>query len=314
MRLTKRVKRLLFLLFSIAVLFIGYNFSSKNQATTTTTSVTATSSVASTAAIQKPLDLKEIYFLQQSDKGKKIYRYDSQSKKQTLFFTDSDEKQKINAVLGLSDEGKVIVLLDGDGSKSLAEISNDGKGTIKILNADYQFQSVSRLGFNHVLTVSFSNAERDFGFKLITADLAGANLREISRQNLPFVDYQWGKTEKIIYYGKNTSSGVSEIDKVDLEKSETSLLTKINQQIQLFVFDDSNNKVYFLAGKKIYQKNISQKDSEAEMLYNANSDINSLRYLNNALYFSQNHQIKKFNLETKQISDIIGGEQIISVK
>ncbi|TSC93905.1 MAG: Uncharacterized protein CEN91_74 [Candidatus Berkelbacteria bacterium Licking1014_85] len=304
MKTTNKNRFIILFTISIIVLFIGYYFNRQgtdnkliqsNDSSTSifqNTTISIASSTTSTAVGQTLTILKKV------NQNYNIYLYDTLLKKEKMIFTDADEKNKIQTVIGIVND-KILALTQNNNIFQLVEISIDGKGKIEIKNSNFPYSTKISHFNNSLLVSSFSNAEKDFGFKLIVLNINGQNPKEIINSSNTISDY-YLSDDSIVYFIES-GNNISTVYMTTIDEKEKNKIAEFNKIIKYFRV--KKGIVYYISDKEIYENE--------KKLATAKSDITSFQIIDENMYFSENNIIKSLDLKNLKITDIGSGERVI---
>lgn len=117
-----------------------------------------------------------------------------QGKGDRTLFTDSDEIQKVQQVVGLgTDKVYVLVGTDPVSAGRVASIALDGSGKLELLSEPILTSSIpaARSDGQRLALVTFDNAEQSFGFTLKTQTLKGAGEKTIDTSESGLALARW---------------------------------------------------------------------------------------------------------------------------
>lgn len=252
-----------------------------------------------------------LYYSVTGDNSTDIYSFDLISKKNKLFFTDKDETNKIRYIDKFNSNGDILLLTNPDknsidGNIDLLSKNNPGKTTQKIIDfASPQNPIISADG-KKIAYVLFSNAESDYGFKLIIADITGENKEEIVSDPSYLILYSWDPTSKKICYAKSKEG---QLKTYDLNtRQESNIINLENFQIYYLSWPKENNLLLSYSTKgnnnfnqaEIYSYDINSK--KTNRLTNNNSYDNYPTYdeKENLYYLSTSIDVKETNFQLKE--------------
>lgn len=155
-----------------------------------------------------------------------IFTYNLETKVKNKIFTDADESLKIKRLSNVTADGQNFLALLGEaGDQPTATaylISTNGKGTLKkLVDGLTTFSSpvVSTDG-KQIAYVTFSNAEKDYGFSLNLSNLDGSNKKTLLRDPTGLSFPYFSPDGKNLAVVKNTDTG-SEIVVINLATATT---------------------------------------------------------------------------------------------
>lgn len=289
-----------FLSISLLVLLFGYYFNNSKSIPSTTSSIpTSTSAISTPNATDSKIKYSNIFFYNKSKDKFNIYRYNGSNKQ--LIFTDSDEKEKILNILGVIDN-KIYLLMGSDTSKNLYSISLDsiGKKNIEINNFNNESYAI---GNGIIAYLAFSNAEKDFGYKIFTSTLTGSNKAEIASEYLS--PFNLKLDNDYLYYTIDRSN-VFEIYSINLDKYDKKLIAEINKKPNQYQINKEN--IIFLSENRIYKYDLKTKLYKD---YMSESEINSFVINNEYIYYTKNGII--YSIENSIPIEITSGDIVFFV-
>jgi len=248
---------------------------------------------------------KLIYAIK-SSKSSDIYSYSFSDKKSKKIFTDSDESEKIRSIGPVDNDGKILVysgLVTNEFTGSLYLLNSDGSGKMeKIWNnfSSPQNPIISPDGKSICYTL-FSNAEKDFGFKLIISALDGQNKKQIFTDATNIQAYAWSPNSNQIIYSYGENNNISKIDANSL--NEDKLINLNDQAINHLSWSLDNIIIASLMPKgndSFNQADIFTIDKSTKKIisntllddYPYYDDSNNLAYINTDYSIKQNDQYK----------------------
>lgn len=199
-----------------------------------------------TQELVSTLPTKKLIYAVKSSSFTDIYSYDFSTSKSSKVFTDRDEEQKIKSASSLTNDGKILMLMSKpteEFSGSLYLISTDGSGKKELLIGDFaspQPAQISPKG-KQIAYVLFSNAEKDFGFKLIVANIDGTNKKQLTNDATNLILLAWSSDNSKIAYQKGTVTDIYSISLDSLQ--EEKLLSLDTDQIQSFSWNSTKGIV-----------------------------------------------------------------------
>lgn len=289
-----------FLLISLLVLLFGYYFNNTKSIPSTTSSISTSTSVISTPnTTDSKIKYSNIFFYNKSKDKFNIYGYDGSNKQ--LIFTDSDEKEKILNILGVT-ENKIYLLMGNDASKNLYSISLDsiGKKNIEINNFNKESYAI---GNSIIAYLEYSNAEKDFGYKIFTSTLTGSNKAEIASESLS--PFNLKLDNDYLYYTIDRSN-VFEIYSINLDKYDKKLIAEINKKPNQYQINKDN--IIFLSENRLFNYDLTTKLYKD---YVNESEINSFVINNEYMYYTKNGII--YSIENSKSTEITSGDIVLFV-
>lgn len=299
MKSTKNHFLSIFLLISILVLVAGYFLNNSKPNLTSTTTISSAPNLASPPIQEKTIKFSNIYYSTRKDNNLYIYQYNGE--KNQLIFTDSDEKEKISNILGVED-GKLYLLMGYDSTKNLYSVPVDSNGnkTIEINNLN---KDAITIGKGRIAYTEYSNAEKDFGYKIFTSSINGSNKAEVASESLnPF---SLKIINNYLYYVIDRSN-VFEIYSIDLSTNDKKLFTEINTKPNQY--EITGDHLIYSSDKKLMKYDMTKKSYTDLMI---GSPLNSFKYLDKYLFFSKDGKI--YSNDGKQSVEITSGEILIDV-
>lgn len=165
--------------------------------------------------------MTEVFYWAEVKNGiTRLYRQILDGEKK-LIYTDSDEKLKTLKALGLS-QGQILIY-EGDPLQpeygKISSLSLDGRAEKKIINNDFFSTSLPTLSPDgqKITSLSFSNAEADFGFTLFVQNLDGSNRQIIQKAETNFISPAFNHDQDKLAYIINQGEVGSLIEISDLK-------------------------------------------------------------------------------------------------
>lgn len=276
---------------------------------------------------------KKLIYTNKSGAYTDIYAYNFNSHKSSKIFTDRDETEKIKNISSIANNAKILTLMstpENDFTGNLYLINSDGSGKKEKIIENFsspQPPLISPDG-SKIAYLLFSNAETDFGFKLIISDLKGENKKQITSDNTSMMLYSWSPDSNWIIYSKGQESNLFKIAVDNLKEEKLLALkgfqiyslswTKTNEivfsrssqvnnsfnQADIFSLDLTNLKVDQLTENKIFDN---------DPLIDENSNLLYLSLDYNTTDNNGSNQIGKISIKSKDgtIQELASGNQII---
>lgn len=261
-----------------------------------------------------------------------IYRYRFNNGENIKIFTDRDEDEKIKAISGLVDKKSLVQSSrpEDEFISNIYLISLDGSGKKEKKFAGFSSPQAPILSPDgkRVAYIIFSNAESDFGFKLLVSDLDGKNKQELSNDQTNLILYSWSPSGKLLSFGKGQDNDIFQIN-LDNNQQEK-ILSSSGEQIYSAVFTQRQNQYLVSKGPKgnnlfnqseIYlYENGKFKQITSDKVYNYSifviADdqylfINKDYDINDQESNSQPGKIMLFNLKSNSLQEINTASQII---
>lgn len=166
--------------------------------------------------------LQNIIYTTRDGVNTKIFKVSENGGNPQLLYSDTKDQNKFKAVSGIKNDGSVIYLLvgptDQEFNGKLIEITTDAKATEKTIRDNISFTTpplISPIGDKFAI-ISFSNAEANIGFSVITEDRDGSNQKTIykSQETISLVD--WALDGKKLAIVKASPTGGSQVIVADL--------------------------------------------------------------------------------------------------
>lgn len=144
-----------------------------------------------------------VFYVNTVSNGAQLMRRDA-SGQETVLFVDADQASKLTSVLGIADAAAIAVLTGANGQLSLASIRLDGSGAVTTLNPSFGgiAGGALRPARSAVSYVSFDNAERSFGFSLVSEGLDGGNRTVVDQDAHGLSLPAWSQTGDSLAYVK----------------------------------------------------------------------------------------------------------------
>lgn len=239
------------------------------------------------------LDYGMIIYAQKTADFTNIYKINFKDNKPIKIFTDKDESEKIKFVSNATYNGRVLVMMTPKQEEFIGNlylIRTDGSGNKDKVASDFASISspiISPDGTKIVYT-QFSNAEADYGFKLIVANYDNSSKREIAKDNSGIIIFVWSPDSKKIAYSKGSSQNNTEIHTVAEDGKNDSVLYKLDGSL-ISMDWGNNNKFVLSSGPKQ-----SKTNEQVEIYSLENNKLSKLT--NNNVYDAFPHFSKDNNL------------------
>ncbi len=200
-----------------------------------------------------------------------IISFNTDSKNKVLF-TDQDEKQKISKVASINSGDKVLPVIMGD---QLFKIWLDGSGKKELLQSSFGAQD---FGFSpdgkKIATISFSNAEKNYGYSLSISSIDGSTTKELVHSSDIIRELAWLDNSTIIYI-QDKGETVTILARVNIDSGKTQVIYTTDQEI--YNFNLNHDKIVLSQGgngptkSSILKIDLNGKNSET--LYSDTSGI-----------------------------------------
>lgn len=276
---------------------------------------------------------KYIYYVIKGTGFTDIYKYNLENLENKKVFTDRDEQEKIKAISGLNDQKTLMLTskVEDEFANNIYLLSLDGSGKKekKIPNFSSPQTPILSPDGKRIAYVLFSNAESDFGFKLLISDLNGENKQELTHDQTNLILYNWSPSGKLISFGKGLDNDVYQIN-LD-NNQEEKILASSGEQIYYISYANSEDKFLLSKGPKgnnlfnrseIYflSKNDKLQQITSDSVYNYSIFAfidNQYLYINkdynvdNSENSSEPGQMIIYNTQNNNFKEIIPASQII---
>lgn len=323
----------IFIIIILAIVGFGYyltkSSANKTQTSPTKTAETLTNQGGADNKTSELLMSGSLIYASRNEKTFNIYKYDTKEKKSKVIFTDKDEESKIKYADSLTYDGKILAFLVKPQEEFIGDlylISSDGSGSKTKLVENFASTSNAFISpdAKKIAYVQFSNAEADYGFKLIIANSDNSSKSEALRDQTNLVIYSWSEDNKNIIFTKGMSDSKTTIYSYNLATSETKEIDdatgKVNSadwQDNMMVYGDSQDKeassqIYFFkdnSSKKIF----SDQKYSLYPHFSKNSLIAfaSIEKTENSAAIYQDGKIKVMDLFGNNLIEIANGNLII---
>ena len=186
MSTTKKSTALFYLFIVLAILAFTYFAMAKNNNPSTAEfeiipKTDSLPEVSNLTKIQEQPVKKttNIYYGLSENGATKIYL--KSAKENKLIYRDNDENSKVQKTYGIVNS-KIIIADSANSSYKINMLDTDGSGKKEIFSSDIFSANAPEVSTDAtlLLTTTFSNAERDYGFGLFMQNISGANKRKIS--------------------------------------------------------------------------------------------------------------------------------------
>ena len=210
-----------------------------------------------------------------------------------IIFTDKTESAKILKVGSTNVQTKNIPVIEGTGE--LALIALDGTGKNQILNQNFNAQDLSLSPSGEkIASISFSNAEKDYGYSLNISDKTGQNTKTIFRSNKILSSPVWLDDKKLVFI-KAQIDDKTTLAQIDIATGDQTDLYSVGINENLYDLNFSNEKLLISLGttdassSSLYQLDPTGKNpkklytEDSGIIYNPtfSSDKNQIAYLVN---------------------------------
>lgn len=187
--------------------------------------------------INPKIDSGSILALVESSGAKEIVSLDGNGKSKT-FYTDKNESSKIKKVSSVTASSQEILVVEGN--NQLVSVQLDGTGKKTVYNSSFvlPLDFVQSPDTNKIAYLTFSNAEREYGYSLYLADSNGKNPRLITRQNQIIPELAWLDNNNLIF-----------AQNIEENSTTRSILNKINVTSkaveEVYSSTDEINSIYY---------------------------------------------------------------------
>lgn len=214
---TTLVTLIIILLSAGAIYYFAKPQLSKNSPTTTGTNPETQSVNTVDSAISEDL----VYAIR-TDTYTDIYVTNSKNSTPKKVYTDRDENQKIKAITSLTYDNRILVEMapkDEEFINSVYLIHTDGSGAKDKITDNFASTGAPMISPDgqKIAYTLFSNAEVDFGFKLIVANSDNSNKRELLKDNAGISLYSWDPSSQYLSFSKGNTTNQTEISSVNID-------------------------------------------------------------------------------------------------
>lgn len=295
---------------------IGFNI--KEGGVETSPAGQSTDSSATTVAAGSQ---SNFYFERKSGEATEIALYDFSQNKARVYFTDKDETQKIKSSIKI--DGNIFIGLankDNPEETDFYNVSLDGKGTKNLVAEKLtSMQTISAApNKNKLALVSFSNAEKDFGFSLISFDVGSKKQTILTKDPDGIFTPAFINNNEIAFTTSSPAQGKTKpafaLKKINVDSKNLETLLETENKINAFKFTGGNEVLIVEGSKenKIEKCDLSMK--KCEEVYSTKSVINSLdRVAPDKLILSLDGQLTILDLNKKETSKLTGGNFVLGV-
>lgn len=328
-------KMLSIILVIISIGAIIYLLNSSLAKTPQTSSQPTPSNSASSREQSSSESLQSVKYLilaQRSQGSTDIFIVNSQDKSKKTIYTDKDENEKIKSLGNITSTGKILALMapkDSEFVGTLYLIKTDGSGQKEKLVENFASASsplISPDGQKICYTL-FSNAEADYGFGLIVANMDNSNKREIAKNSTSLAIYSWDQDSKNIYYSKAQGQNNTPLYSYNLTNNDEQLLSSLdgyvhslssstNDKFVLSMSPDSSkfaqSEIYLLENKKLLQVTHDENYDDYPHLSRDNFiGYAAINYLANQSVIYLPGKIKEISSQGKNQVDLVEGNFVI---
>lgn len=222
---------------------------------------------------------EKIIFVSIKDNVKEIIQSDESGKNKKTIFTDKDEERKINKFGGLAYLSQEVLAVTGEGPVGKLEmIKLDGSGNKSVIIES--FSSSSPLSISPdgktIAYVSFSNAEKDYGYSLNTINREGSNRRSIVKSEKEITSISINKDSSKIAYISTDKDGKSEIFVANIDSGKSNLIYSSSHSIFSLNWNQNDRITFTVAVDKLKTGEIWAIDSNGsndEKIYSKNDEF-----------------------------------------
>ncbi|OIP06171.1 hypothetical protein CO101_01940 [Candidatus Berkelbacteria bacterium CG_4_9_14_3_um_filter_39_23] len=303
MNTTKKSVAIFYLFTMLAILAFAYwaMASNTNSSTAENELIAKTDTLsedANSAKVQEQPIKKttNIYYGLSENDATKIYL--KSEKENKLIYRDNDENDKVQKTYGVVNN-KIIIADSVNSSYKINMLNTDGSGKKEVISSNIFSANAPEVSTDTtwLLTTTFSNAERDYGFSLFIQNISGANKRKISLTNSgniisPKFSYD---TKKVAYITTNNSNE----SKIFVYQNSSSETTEIySTSLNLFelawlgddlIFSATDSTPLKSNSIELYRLNIAEKttkkitdDQDCEKNLLSINDNSNVVYINSS--------------------------------
>lgn len=192
---------------------------------------------------------EDLIYAIRADSYTDIYLANSKNTNQKKVYTDRDEDLKIKSLTSLTYDNRVLAAMapkEEEFINSLYLIHTDGSGQKDKLADNFASTSapiISPDGQKIAYTL-FSNAEADFGFKLIVANYDNSNKRELLTDSTGINLYSWDPDSQNISFSKGSVASQTEIKSVNLDSLSQENIFQADGIVQHFSWVKDDLYIY----------------------------------------------------------------------
>lgn len=275
----------------------------------------------------------KLFFAAKNDKATTIYEKNFSKDRIIKIFTDTDEGKKIRSLGGIGDN-KILSFntdLEEEHIGELAGIILDSSGKKDIFQKEFastQPPIISPNGEKIAYTL-FSNAEKDFGFKLIVANKDNSNKIELDNDPTNLTIFSWNYNSNELCYSKGNSENEQKVFTIDIkEKKSNEFLTfkgyinslywgktdKFVASMQEKGSEIKKTELYYFTLKKPKPEKITDNDTY-ENYPVLSPDGENIAFFStstdNKPTSNQNGEIKIININSKETNKVADGNNIV---
>ncbi len=177
-----------------------------------------------------------IYTAKTSQNETIIHKFNLDTSEEKVVFSDQKEKEKIKSLAGIINDKYILAQFMVTGQEfigSLYKVSLDASAKKEEIAQDFassQPPKASPDGKKIAYTM-FSNAEFDFGFKLIIANIDNTSMTEIDSDKSNITIYSWDPNSKKICYKKGNDEDSTKLYYADVSSGKISNLAEIKGRV-----------------------------------------------------------------------------------
>jgi len=231
--------------------------------------------------VEKPAATSTLKITNQSiilASNKEVLELDPQDNTSKIIFSDQNETNKIQALAGITAKSNELFAVSGE-QKNLVVVKLDGVSKSEILISDFGLPSaiVPSSDGKTIATVTFSNAERNYGFNLNVMSRSGENAQSIVTSEEEIANLVWSDDAGKIYYTQVKDSK-TDISSYDFKLGKAAVLYSTDKNIQGLSF--SQDKLYFIqtatgiTGSQIFELTSS---GEAKKFFETKTEIKDMQ-------------------------------------
>lgn len=192
---------------------------------------------------------EDLIYAIRSDNYTDIYSANSKGDNPKKVYTDRDEDLKIKSLTSLTYNNRVLVAMapkEEEFINSLYLIHTDGSGKKDKLTDNFASTTAPLISPNgqKIAYILFSNAEADFGFKLIVANSDNSNKRELLRDAAGINLYSWDPNSQFLSFSQGSIKDQTEIKSVDIGTLDQENILKTSGFVQHLAWIESNQFIY----------------------------------------------------------------------
>lgn len=188
------------------------------------------------SAVQATNNADKVAYAAVTDSKKEIFTNDINNSSAKMIFTDSDESDKIKSIGGISNNNKILALFAPANQEfvgNLYEISLTEAGKSTKIADNFASSGIPKISPDgkKISYTLYSNAETDFGYKLIVSNIDGTSKKQLDNNDDNISIYGWSPDSAKVLYSKGSYEDETKLYYADTNSLKLSDLISIKGQI-----------------------------------------------------------------------------------